>query len=164
MRSFRKELWFEIPSRRGFLNITPQVAGLPGARAASAKGCAWSTPCTSPPRSSSTTTRRGLHHDYDQLAGEAGAARAGQPLPAQPHRRGQRRRAPEAQVMGREVVVAVTEGQAGLRPVGADLLRRVRRAAAQAGAGEDHRGVDGEEFFCRMYKGADMGRIATATA
>jgi len=25
MRSFRKELWFTIPSRRGFINITPQV-------------------------------------------------------------------------------------------------------------------------------------------
>jgi secondary thiamine-phosphate synthase enzyme len=25
MKSFRKELWFEIPSRRGFVNVTPQV-------------------------------------------------------------------------------------------------------------------------------------------
>jgi secondary thiamine-phosphate synthase enzyme len=25
MKSFRKELWFEVPSRRGFVNITPQV-------------------------------------------------------------------------------------------------------------------------------------------
>jgi secondary thiamine-phosphate synthase enzyme len=25
MKSFRKELWFTIPTRRGFLNITPQV-------------------------------------------------------------------------------------------------------------------------------------------
>jgi secondary thiamine-phosphate synthase enzyme len=25
MRSYRKELWFEIPNRRGFLNITRQV-------------------------------------------------------------------------------------------------------------------------------------------
>jgi len=25
MKSFRKELWFEIPSRRGFVNITGQV-------------------------------------------------------------------------------------------------------------------------------------------
>lgn len=25
MKSYRKELWFEIPSRRGFRNITPQV-------------------------------------------------------------------------------------------------------------------------------------------
>lgn len=25
MRSYRKELWFEVPSRRGFVNITPEV-------------------------------------------------------------------------------------------------------------------------------------------
>ncbi len=25
MRSFRQELWFEVPNRRGFVNITPQV-------------------------------------------------------------------------------------------------------------------------------------------
>ena len=26
MKSFRKELWFEVPSRKAFINITPQVA------------------------------------------------------------------------------------------------------------------------------------------
>ena len=26
MKSYRKELWFEIPQRRGFVNITPDVA------------------------------------------------------------------------------------------------------------------------------------------
>ena len=25
MKSYRKELWFEAPSRRAFINITPQV-------------------------------------------------------------------------------------------------------------------------------------------
>ena len=25
MKSFRKELWFNLPTRRGFVNITPQV-------------------------------------------------------------------------------------------------------------------------------------------
>ena len=25
MKTFRKELWFQIPNRRGFVNITPQV-------------------------------------------------------------------------------------------------------------------------------------------
>ena len=25
MKSYRKELWFETPGRRAFLNITPQV-------------------------------------------------------------------------------------------------------------------------------------------
>jgi len=26
MKSYRKELWFQIPSRRGFVNITPAIA------------------------------------------------------------------------------------------------------------------------------------------
>ncbi|MCD6265697.1 MAG: YjbQ family protein, partial [Deltaproteobacteria bacterium] len=25
MKSYRKELWFEVPTRRGFVNITPQI-------------------------------------------------------------------------------------------------------------------------------------------
>ncbi len=25
MKSYRKELWFNVPSRRGFINITPQI-------------------------------------------------------------------------------------------------------------------------------------------
>ena len=25
MKSYRKELWFEVPTRRGFINITPKV-------------------------------------------------------------------------------------------------------------------------------------------
>jgi len=25
MKSYRKELWFQVPSRRGLVNITPQV-------------------------------------------------------------------------------------------------------------------------------------------
>ena len=25
MKSYRKELWFEVPKRRAFINITPQV-------------------------------------------------------------------------------------------------------------------------------------------
>jgi thiamine phosphate synthase YjbQ (UPF0047 family) len=25
MKSFRKELWFNIPARRGYINITPEV-------------------------------------------------------------------------------------------------------------------------------------------
>ncbi|MCJ7687344.1 MAG: YjbQ family protein, partial [Desulfobacteraceae bacterium] len=25
MKSYRKELWFQVPSRRAFINITPEV-------------------------------------------------------------------------------------------------------------------------------------------
>ena len=56
------------------------------------------------------------------------------------------------QIMGREVVVAITEGQARLRPVGADLLRRVRRPPAEAGAGEGDRGVGVGEQICDVCR------------
>ncbi len=47
------------------------------------------------------------------------------------------------QVMGREVVVAITNGQTRLRPVGADLLRGVRRPPPEAHPDQDHRTVIG---------------------
>ena len=52
MKSLTEHLWFEVPGRRGFINITPQVEAL--ARAA-CEGLVWSTPCTSPRASSSMT-------------------------------------------------------------------------------------------------------------
>jgi thiamine phosphate synthase YjbQ (UPF0047 family) len=27
MKSYRKELWFDVPTRRAFINITPEVQG-----------------------------------------------------------------------------------------------------------------------------------------
>jgi thiamine phosphate synthase YjbQ (UPF0047 family) len=47
------------------------------------------------------------------------------------------------QVMGREVVVALTGGRLDFG-LGTDLLQRVRRRPPQTGAGEDYRGVDKE--------------------
>ena len=93
------------------------------------------------PEQTTTTSRaaRGLR-------ALAGGARAFDPSPERYHHNRTGEDNGDAhhkrQIMGREVVVAITDGQAGLRAVGADLLRRVRRAPGQAGAGEDHRGVD----------------------
>ena len=70
----------------------------------------------------------GLHHDYEAWL-EAGPACTDEPVPAQPHRGGQRRRAPQAPgdtctcaackrgaSVGREVVVAVTDGKLDFGP------------------------------------------------
>jgi len=90
----------------------------------------------------------GLHHDYEvwleRLAPHA-------PIDQYQHNRTGEDNADahlKRQIMGREVV-AVTNGRLdGSTPLtrafwhlGADLLRGVRRAAAQAGAGQDHWGV-----------------------
>ncbi len=29
MKSYRKELWFNVPTRRAFINITPQIEAVP---------------------------------------------------------------------------------------------------------------------------------------
>src|SRR5213592_1239379 len=94
--------------------------------------------------------RRGIGPDSGlrRLAGKAGAARADEPVPSQPHRRGQRGRAPEAAGDGPGGGRGDYRRETGLRAVGADLLRRIRRPAAQARAGEDHRGVKCRES-CR---------------
>jgi thiamine phosphate synthase YjbQ (UPF0047 family) len=46
------------------------------------------------------------------------------------------------QIMGREVVVAITNGKLGPWPVGTNLLRRIRRQPKEAGVGENHWGIN----------------------
>ncbi len=40
MKSFREELWFKVPRRRGFVNITGKVPGTGWYRVRGAKGTA----------------------------------------------------------------------------------------------------------------------------
>src|SRR6185369_7429437 len=67
-----------------------------------------------------------------RLARTARAARADFPVPPQRHRRGQCGRPPQAAGDGARGGGGGDEGQARLRALGADLLRRVRRAAEEA--------------------------------
>ncbi|MEZ4576601.1 MAG: YjbQ family protein [Desulfobacterales bacterium] len=52
------------------------------------------------------------------------------------------------QIMGREVVVAVTDGRL-VRHLGADL-RRIRRPPAETGIGKDYRRCKGDEKLLRL--------------
>ncbi|GIV83624.1 MAG: hypothetical protein KatS3mg052_0631 [Candidatus Roseilinea sp.] len=84
----------------------------------------------------------GLHHDFERwleaLAPEVpGPSHYRHNLTGEDNADAHLKR----QVMGREVVVAVTDGRLDFGPVGADLLRRVRWDASQACAGQDHRRV-----------------------
>jgi thiamine phosphate synthase YjbQ (UPF0047 family) len=78
----------------------------------------------------------GLHHDYEAwLEGLA----PHEPVDHYWHNRTGEDNADahlKRQVIGREVVVAVTKGS-----VGADLLWRVRRDATQARVGKNYRGI-----------------------
>ena len=97
-----------------FVNITGQVQECVR-KSGVQEGLCSSTPCTSPPAVFINDDERGLHEDT-RLAGKARAVEPAPALPPQPHRRGQRRRPPEAQIMGREVVVAITDGKLDFGP------------------------------------------------
>lgn len=115
MKSFRKELWFETPTRRAFINITPQVEetlkeseikeGLCLVNAMHITASVYVN-----------DDEQGLLADYeDWLEGLA---------PHEPISRYRHNRTGEdngdahlkRQVMGREVVVAITEGRLDFGP------------------------------------------------
>jgi len=115
MKSYRKELWFNIPARRGFINITPQVQeeireseiqeGLCLVNAMHITASVFINDDES-----------GLHQDYEEwLEGLAPHA----PVSQYQHNRTGEDNADahlKRQLMGREVVVAVTKGRLDFGP------------------------------------------------
>ena len=115
MKSYRKELWFNVPTRRAFINITPKVAECvreSGIR----EGLLL---CNSMHITSSVFVNddeSGLHQDYEDWLEEL--------APHEPISRYRHNRTGEdngdahlkRQVMGREVVVAITEGRLDFGP------------------------------------------------
>lgn len=109
MKSWYKELWFEIPSRRGFVNITPQVEEClreSGIR----EGLLLCNAMHITASVFINDDEKGLHHDYEvwleKLAPHAPVE--------QYHHNGYEDNADahmKRQVMGRETVVAITGGQ-----------------------------------------------------
>ena len=115
MKSYRKELWFNIASRRAFINITPQVQAClleSGIR----EGL---VPVNAMHISASVfinDDERGLHHDLEvwlqKLAPHA-------PVDQYRHNDTGEDNADahiKRQVMGREVVVAITAGELDFGP------------------------------------------------
>ena len=109
MKSFRKELWFDIPSRRAFINITPQVNEC--LRESGIKeGLALVNAMHITASVFINDNESGLHHDYEVWLEKL--------APHEPISQYQHNRTGEdngdahlkRQVMGREVVVAVTGG------------------------------------------------------
>ena len=94
MKSLTEHLWFEVPNRRGFVNITGTVEDLVK-KSGVQEGLCLVNAMHITASVFINDDEDGLLHDYDDLAGEACAARTDEPIPAQPHRRRQCRRAPE---------------------------------------------------------------------
>lgn len=115
MKSHRQELWFEVPSRRGFLNITPEVG-----RAVEDSGVAEGLCLVNAMHITASVfindDEPGLHHDYERWLEQLAPH---EPLSLYQHNRTGEDNGDahcKRQIMGREVVVAITAGQLDLGP------------------------------------------------
>ena len=115
MKAYRKELWFDVPTRRAFINITSKVdeclrdSGIK-------EGLVLINAMHITASVFINDDESGLHHDYEQwLEGLA---------PHEPTSHYQHNRTGEdngdahlkRQIMGREVVVAITKGKLDFGP------------------------------------------------
>lgn len=115
MKSYRKELWFNVPSRRGFINITPRVKEC--LRESEVKeGLALINAMHITASVFINDDESGLHQDYEQwleqLAPHEPVSRYRHNLTGEDNADAHLKR----QVMGREVVVAITGGQLDFGP------------------------------------------------
>lgn len=115
MKSFRKELWFNVPARRAFINITPQVEACL-AESGIREGLVLVNAMHITASVFINDDEAGLHQDYERwLEGLA---------PHEPVRQYLHNRTGEdnadahlkRQVMGREVVVAATNARLDFGP------------------------------------------------
>jgi secondary thiamine-phosphate synthase enzyme len=114
VKSYRKELWFEVPKRRALINITPQV------QAALAESGVREGLCLVNAMHISAAVfinddEPGLHADYEKWLEKL--------APEKPHAQYQHNRGEDnadahlkRTLMGRETVVAVTEGALDFGP------------------------------------------------
>jgi secondary thiamine-phosphate synthase enzyme len=115
VKSHRKELWFEIPARRAFVNITPQVE-----QAVQESGVREGLVLVNAMHITASVfindDEPGLHHDYDawleSLAPHDPVARYHHNRTGEDNADAHLKR----QVMGREVVVAITAGRLDFGP------------------------------------------------
>ena len=110
MKSYRKELTFNIPTRRGFVNITREVE-----EALRDSGIKEGLILVNPMHITASVfindDESGLHHDYDQWLEKLAPH---EPIDQYRHNDTGEDNADahmKRQVMGREVVVAVTNGE-----------------------------------------------------
>ncbi len=113
MRTYRKELWFHLPNRRGFVNITSQVD-----EALRESGIREGLCLINSMHITSSVfvndDERGLHADFDRWL-EMLAPH--EPTDSYDHNRTGEDNADahlKRQIMGREVVVAISEGRLDL--------------------------------------------------
>lgn len=115
MKSFRKELWFDIPARRAYINITSQVEACL-AESGIKEGLILVNAMHITSSVFINDDESGLHQDYDRWLEKL--------APHEPINQYQHNRTGEdnadahmkRQIMGREIVVAVTNGELDFGP------------------------------------------------
>ena len=115
MKSFRKELWFEVPTRRGFVNITDQVADCVK-ESTVGEGLVLVNAMHITASVFINDNESGLHHDYEKWLEELAPH---EPISQYRHNRTGEDNADahlKRQVMGREVVVAITGNKLDFGP------------------------------------------------
>ena len=114
MRSYRKELWFEVPTRRAFINITPEVETC--LRESGIKeGLMLVNSMHITASIFINDDESGLHHDFETWLEKLAPH---EPVSQYHHNNGEDNADAhlKRQVMGREVVVAVTKGKLDFGP------------------------------------------------
>lgn len=114
MKSYRKELWYEVKGRRGFVNITPEVEKC----LKESKITEGLVLCNAMHITASVfinDDESGLHQDYDKWLEKLAPH---EPVSQYKHNVGEDNADAhmKRQVMGREVVVAVTNGKLDFGP------------------------------------------------
>jgi secondary thiamine-phosphate synthase enzyme len=115
VKSYRKELWFEVPSRRGFINITHDVISCLR-ESGVAEGLVLVNAMHITASVFINDDESGLHHDYEKWLEELAPH---EPISQYHHNQTGEDNADahlKRQVMGREVVVAVTKGRLDFGP------------------------------------------------
>ena len=115
MKSYRKELWFEVPARRALINITPQVNACL-AESGVREGLALVNAMHITASVFINDDESGLHQDYDRWLERLAPH---EPTSQYLHNRTGEDNADahmKRQIMGREVVVSITGGKLDFGP------------------------------------------------
>jgi secondary thiamine-phosphate synthase enzyme len=115
MKSYRKELWFNIPARRGFVNITPKIEACLR-ESGIQEGLVLVNAMHITASIFINDDESGLHQDYERWLENLAPH---EPIGQYMHNRTGEDNADahmKRQVMGREVVVAVTKGSLDFGP------------------------------------------------
>ncbi|HLJ14391.1 MAG TPA: secondary thiamine-phosphate synthase enzyme YjbQ [Bryobacteraceae bacterium] len=115
MKSYRKELWFEVPARRALINITRQVTACL-AESKVREGLVLVNAMHITASVFINDDESGLHQDYDDWLEKLAPH---EPVSQYRHNRTGEDNADahmKRQIMGREVVVAITEGKLDFGP------------------------------------------------